>query len=101
MATSAGPGSCSITSIGGLARAAFTLAIWSTDSIGSSTIVGVGVGLAEGRHQHVLVGLLPAAGEGREHQRAGLGVAESRERPSWRRASSAVVRSVAAVDHEV
>ena len=75
MATSAGPGSCSITSIGGLARAAFTLAIWSTDSIGSSTIAALAFALRKCRHQHRLVRLLPASREGREHQRPGLGVA--------------------------
>ena len=35
----------------------------------------IGVRLAEGRHQHRLVGLLPASRECRENQRAGLGVA--------------------------
>ena len=35
--------------------------------------LGVVVGLAERRHQHVLVRLLPAAGEGREHQAPRLG----------------------------
>ena len=80
IATSAGPGSCSITSIGGLARAAFTLAIWSTDSIGSSAMSALLVGLAEGRHQHVAVRLLPAAGEGREHEAAWPAPRSAREK---------------------
>ena len=45
-----------------------TLAIWSTESIGSSTISACCC-LAVGRHQHVAVRLLPASGEGREHER--------------------------------